>query len=173
MGSDRLLFAGTTVTGRCLERRKRYSVSTDGRSLRWSRYSLLEVSLWFLRSVRTPRHHCCVTRQSLKQGGRPNSLGNNDLYRKPCNRITHHPIPQTDVIVAHNIMYPGPNEVTQVYRDIWKSIIPFPSYSVFQRGAYFSVEVVPDHLGHHSRLCYDPTMVLLLTTVLRMQLRSV
>lgn len=26
---------------------------------------------------------------------------------------------------------------------IWKSFIPFPSYQVFQRGAYYSVEVIP------------------------------
>ncbi|KAG8881045.1 Endopolyphosphatase [Tulasnella sp. 331] len=49
--------------------------------------------------------------------------------------------------LAHNIMYPGPNEVTQEYRDIWKSMIPFPAYQVFQRGAYFSVELIPDNLA--------------------------
>ena len=32
-------------------------------------------------------------------------------------------------------------------RRIWKSFIPFPSYQVFQRGAYFSVEVVPGALA--------------------------
>ncbi|KAG9015715.1 Endopolyphosphatase, partial [Tulasnella sp. JGI-2019a] len=56
------------------------------------------------------------------------SLGNNDLY-------------------PHNIMYPGPNQVTQEYRDIWESMIPFSSYQVFQRGAYYSVEVIPDRLA--------------------------
>uniref|UniRef100_A0A0W0FJR2 Uncharacterized protein n=1 Tax=Moniliophthora roreri TaxID=221103 RepID=A0A0W0FJR2_MONRR len=30
---------------------------------------------------------------------------------------------------------------------IWKSFIPFPYRQVFQRGAYYSVEVVPDHLA--------------------------
>jgi endopolyphosphatase len=29
-------------------------------------------------------------------------------------------------------------------RRIWSSFIPFPSYQVFQRGAYYSVEVIPD-----------------------------
>lgn len=48
-------------------------------------------------------------------------------------------------------MYPGPNEVTQEYRDIWKAMIPFPSYQVFQRGAYFSVELIPGHLGQGMR----------------------
>lgn len=27
---------------------------------------------------------------------------------------------------------------------IWKSFVPFHSYQVFQRGAYYSVEVIPD-----------------------------
>ena len=30
---------------------------------------------------------------------------------------------------------------------IWKSFVPFHSYQVFQRGAYFSVEVIPDQLA--------------------------
>jgi len=30
---------------------------------------------------------------------------------------------------------------------IWSSFIPFPSYQVFQRGAYYSVEVIPDKLA--------------------------
>ncbi|KAG8896690.1 Endopolyphosphatase, partial [Tulasnella sp. 403] len=55
-------------------------------------------------------------------------MGNNDMY-------------------PHNIMYPGPNEVTHEYLSIWKSFVPFPSYQVFQRGAYYSVEVVPNHLA--------------------------
>lgn len=30
---------------------------------------------------------------------------------------------------------------------IWKSFVPFHSYQVFQRGAYYSVEVIPDQLA--------------------------
>jgi len=53
------------------------------------------------------------------------SLGNNDVW-------------------PHNIMSPGPNSITNEFASIWKSFIPFPHLQVFQRGAYFSVEVIPD-----------------------------
>jgi len=44
-------------------------------------------------------------------------------------------------------MLPGPNKITGEFSSIWRSFIPFPSYQVFQRGAYFSVEVIPDALA--------------------------
>ncbi|TFK55714.1 hypothetical protein OE88DRAFT_1621507 [Heliocybe sulcata] len=56
------------------------------------------------------------------------SLGNNDVWRK-------------------NILMPGPNDITHEYSSIWKAFIPFPSLQVFQRGAYYSAEVIPDHLA--------------------------
>ncbi|KZP17262.1 endopolyphosphatase [Athelia psychrophila] len=56
------------------------------------------------------------------------SLGNNDVW-------------------LQNILTPGPNTVTNTYSSIWGSFIPFPSYQVFQRGAYYSTEVVPDAIG--------------------------
>ncbi|KAI0320832.1 hypothetical protein OF83DRAFT_1162184 [Amylostereum chailletii] len=34
-----------------------------------------------------------------------------------------------------------------VWRKIWSAFIPFPSYQVFQRGAYFSVEVIPNQVA--------------------------
>jgi len=34
-----------------------------------------------------------------------------------------------------------------LFSSIWKSFIPFPSYQVFQRGAYYSVEVIPDAIA--------------------------
>ncbi|KAI0750846.1 Metallo-dependent phosphatase-like protein [Daedaleopsis nitida] len=43
-----------------------------------------------------------------------------------------------------NIMLPGPNSVTSEYSSIWRSFVPFPAYQVFQRGGYFSVEVIPN-----------------------------
>ncbi|THH33616.1 hypothetical protein EUX98_g608 [Antrodiella citrinella] len=49
--------------------------------------------------------------------------------------------------IAHNIMMPGPNDVTFEFSSIWRSFIPFPSYQVFQRGGYYSVEVIPDSLA--------------------------
>ncbi|EGO27522.1 hypothetical protein SERLADRAFT_446757 [Serpula lacrymans var. lacrymans S7.9] len=56
------------------------------------------------------------------------SLGNNDIWRE-------------------NIMSPGPNTITNEFSSIWSSFIPFASYQVFQRGAYYSVEVVPNALA--------------------------
>ncbi|PCH41204.1 endopolyphosphatase [Wolfiporia cocos MD-104 SS10] len=56
------------------------------------------------------------------------SIGNNDVW-------------------PHNIMLPGPNTVTSEFSSIWRSFVPFASYQVFQRGGYFSVEVVPGALA--------------------------
>ncbi|KAJ7700104.1 hypothetical protein B0H17DRAFT_279239 [Mycena rosella] len=53
------------------------------------------------------------------------SLGNNDVW-------------------PHNIMIPGPNSITNEFASIWKAFIPFPHLQIFQRGAYYAVEVVPD-----------------------------
>ncbi|KLO18105.1 endopolyphosphatase [Schizopora paradoxa] len=47
----------------------------------------------------------------------------------------------------HNIMTAGPNSITNEYSSIWRSFIPFESFQVFQRGGYFSVEVIPDHVA--------------------------
>ncbi|CAL1700593.1 unnamed protein product [Somion occarium] len=52
------------------------------------------------------------------------TIGNNDVW-------------------PHNIMLPGPNDITFQYSVIWRSFIPFPSFQVFQRGGYFSVDVIP------------------------------
>ena len=41
----------------------------------------------------------------------------------------------------------APRPRTAPPRSIWKSFVPFHSYQVFQRGAYFAVEVVPDALA--------------------------
>ncbi|KAJ7095396.1 endopolyphosphatase [Mycena belliarum] len=53
------------------------------------------------------------------------SLGNNDVW-------------------PHNIMIPGPNSITSEFASIWKAFIPFPHLQIFQRGAYYAVEVIPD-----------------------------
>ncbi|KAK7695800.1 hypothetical protein QCA50_000438 [Cerrena zonata] len=52
------------------------------------------------------------------------TIGNNDIW-------------------PHNILLPGPNDITFQYSAIWRSFIPFSSYQVFQRGGYFSVDVIP------------------------------
>ncbi|KAF5387835.1 hypothetical protein D9615_000419 [Tricholomella constricta] len=56
------------------------------------------------------------------------SLGNNDVW-------------------PHNIMTPGPNRITNEFSQIWETFIPFPYHQVFQRGAYFSVEVIPNKVA--------------------------
>lgn len=33
------------------------------------------------------------------------------------------------------------------FSSIWKSFVPFHSYQVFQRGGYYSVEVIPDSVA--------------------------
>ena len=43
--------------------------------------------------------------------------------------------------------FPGPNAITKEYADIWQSFIPFSSYQVFQRGAYFSTELILNSLA--------------------------
>ncbi|KAJ7890789.1 Metallo-dependent phosphatase-like protein [Mycena leptocephala] len=58
------------------------------------------------------------------------SLGNNDVWRE-----------------CLNIMIPGPNSITNEFASIWKAFIPFPYLQIFQRGAYYAVEVVPDSVA--------------------------
>ncbi|KAM5532304.1 hypothetical protein V8D89_014062 [Ganoderma adspersum] len=56
------------------------------------------------------------------------SIGNNDVW-------------------PHNIMMPGPNSITSEFSSIWRAFVPFPAYQVFQRGGYFSVEVIPNSVA--------------------------
>ncbi|OXG95688.1 endopolyphosphatase [Cryptococcus neoformans A2-102-5] len=56
------------------------------------------------------------------------SIGNNDIY-------------------PHNVLAAGPNRITEEFLRIWKHFIPSEAAHVFERGAYFSVEVIPDRLA--------------------------
>ncbi|EKM80275.1 hypothetical protein AGABI1DRAFT_120307 [Agaricus bisporus var. burnettii JB137-S8] len=56
------------------------------------------------------------------------SLGNNDIWQQ-------------------NILAPGPNKITNEFASLWSPFIPFPQRQVFQRGAYYSTEVIPGHLA--------------------------
>ncbi|KAA1466378.1 hypothetical protein DENSPDRAFT_831193 [Dentipellis sp. KUC8613] len=56
------------------------------------------------------------------------SLGNNDVW-------------------PHNILAAGPNDIISKFSSLWSTFVPFPSYQVFQRGAYYSVEVIPKQLA--------------------------
>jgi endopolyphosphatase len=41
----------------------------------------------------------------------------------------------------------GPNSITSQYASIWKAFIPFPSYQIFLRGGYYSVELIANQLA--------------------------
>ncbi|KEI37912.1 uncharacterized protein L969DRAFT_51759 [Mixia osmundae IAM 14324] len=55
------------------------------------------------------------------------SLGNNDIF-------------------PHNIMFSGPSRVTEGIAAAWHKFVPEGDFHVFQRGAYFSREVIPGRL---------------------------
>ncbi|KAJ7700100.1 hypothetical protein B0H17DRAFT_278979 [Mycena rosella] len=40
-------------------------------------------------------------------------------------------------------MIPGPNSITNKFTSIWTALILFPHIQIFQRGAYYAVEVCP------------------------------
>ncbi|KAF7292470.1 RFX-type winged-helix domain-containing protein [Mycena chlorophos] len=65
------------------------------------------------------------------------SLGNNDVWHA-------HFCAALSPTLVQNIMMPGPNSITNEFASIWKSFIPFPHLQIFQRGAYYAVEVIPD-----------------------------
>ncbi|KAH3673055.1 hypothetical protein WICMUC_003888 [Wickerhamomyces mucosus] len=56
------------------------------------------------------------------------SLGNNDVY-------------------PHNLFSPGPTLQTRELWNIWKSFIPQEQLHIFERGAYFFQEVIPNQLA--------------------------
>ncbi|KAG6817416.1 hypothetical protein H0H87_009061 [Tephrocybe sp. NHM501043] len=41
----------------------------------------------------------------------------------------------------------GPNSITNEFAKIWETFVPFPYLQVFQRGAYYSKEVIPDKVA--------------------------
>lgn len=50
-------------------------------------------------------------------------------------------------MICFHSLHVGPNSITNEFSSIWRAFIPFSSYQVFQRGAYFSVEVIPSSLA--------------------------
>ncbi|KAF4619842.1 hypothetical protein D9613_005070 [Agrocybe pediades] len=60
------------------------------------------------------------------------SLGNNDVWRPA---------------LFLNVFSTCPNSITNEFASIWNAFIPFPYLQVFQRGAYYAVDVIPDQLG--------------------------
>ena len=49
-------------------------------------------------------------------------------------------------ILPHNIFLPGPNRWTRQYLHIWRKFIPEAQRHGFERGGWFSVEVIPNKL---------------------------
>ncbi|KAG8692017.1 Endopolyphosphatase [Ceratobasidium sp. 423] len=64
------------------------------------------------------------------------SIGNNDIW-----------LGHAYTTIAHNIMYEGPSPVTNDFLESWRNFVPFPAYQVFQRGVYYSIELVPNRLA--------------------------
>ncbi|KDN41886.1 hypothetical protein K437DRAFT_258111 [Tilletiaria anomala UBC 951] len=56
------------------------------------------------------------------------TIGNNDIF-------------------PHNIMFPGPNDITREYTSIWGSQVPESEFHVFQKGGYYAKEVLPNELA--------------------------
>ena len=50
-------------------------------------------------------------------------------------------------ILPHNIFTPGPNRWTKNYLHVWKRFIPEEQRHAFERGGWFSVEVIPNRLA--------------------------
>ena len=50
-------------------------------------------------------------------------------------------------IIPHNIILPGPNSWTKRYLHIWQKFIPEAQRHSFERGGWFSVEVIPNKLA--------------------------
>lgn len=50
-------------------------------------------------------------------------------------------------IMPHNIFAPGPSEWTKKYSHIWRKFIPEEQRHGFERGGWFSVEVIPNRLA--------------------------
>ena len=50
-------------------------------------------------------------------------------------------------ILPHNIFTPGPNQWTRTFARIWNKFIPEEQRHSFERGGWFSVEVIPNKLA--------------------------
>ncbi|KAL9596716.1 MAG: hypothetical protein Q9219_005627 [cf. Caloplaca sp. 3 TL-2023] len=50
-------------------------------------------------------------------------------------------------ILPHNIFEPGPNRWTRAFSHIWRRFIPEEQRHAFERGGWFSVEVIPNRLA--------------------------
>lgn len=67
----------------------------------------------------------------------------------PTNELTIPIIPTfgNNDIMPHNIFAPGPNQWTKKYSHVWRKFIPEEQRHGFERGGWFSVEVIPNRLA--------------------------
>jgi len=52
-----------------------------------------------------------------------------------------------NAVTIQNILLAGPNDIIDHFSSIWGAFVPFSSYQVFRRGAYYSVEVIPGEVA--------------------------
>jgi endopolyphosphatase len=85
-----------------------------------------------------------VVSQFLEAFGKPENWDDDD----PSNDFVVPIVPTlgNNDILPHNIFLEGPNRWTTNYLDIWKQLIPEHQRHQFQRGGWFSVEVIPGKL---------------------------
>lgn len=50
-------------------------------------------------------------------------------------------------IFPHNILFPGPNQVTKEYVSIWQDHIPEYEFHTFEQGGYFVKDLIPNRLA--------------------------
>lgn len=70
-----------------------------------------------------------------------------DLIHRYFPRVPIVPNIGNNDIFPHNIMWPGPNDVTKAYAEIWADEIPEYELHIFQLGGYFSREIIPRRLA--------------------------
>ena len=77
--------------------------------------------------------------------GKPDNINDTD----PTNDFVVPIVPNfgNNDILPHNIFPPGPNEWTKKYLSVWNNFIPEEQRHSFERGGWFSVEVIPKQLA--------------------------
>ena len=86
-----------------------------------------------------------VVRKFTEVFGKEDNINDTD----PTNDFTIPIVPTfgNNDIMPHNIFTPGPNKWTRKYGHIWRNFIPEEQRHAFERGGWFSVEVIPNRLA--------------------------
>jgi endopolyphosphatase len=86
-----------------------------------------------------------IVSKFLEVFGKPENFDDDD----PTNDFAIPIVPSlgNNDILPHNIFTKGPNRWTAKYLSIWRQFIPEEQRHQFQRGGWFYVEVVPNHLA--------------------------